>query len=317
MSNSFIDDLSDIPGLNDLTRKSPRLGLHIADEVGDELPADEDLANAKSKEARPTFPCESCGGTGRYRGVRVHQPAVECFACKGKGFYYTSFKDRTDKRAKAKANKQAKAAAAADSYAAEHPAVIAWLKDKAAAGKFAFAVSVHSALLKYGHLTDNQLAACERFMAKDAEFAAARVAKAAEVAKTTETANSILTAAAVDNLMASLKQASAKGLKKPALRFEGFTVTMAGANSKNAGGLYLKDGPVYLGKIVDGKLTASWEANRMEGLLDRIATAMVDPVEAARAYGKRTGRCSCCGRPLTDPVSVEKGIGPICEATYF
>ena len=25
------------------------------------------------------------------------------------------------------------------------------------------------------------------------------------------------------------------------------------------------------------------------------------------------GKCCCCGRPLTDPVSIEKGIGPICE----
>lgn len=26
------------------------------------------------------------------------------------------------------------------------------------------------------------------------------------------------------------------------------------------------------------------------------------------------GRCACCGRPLTDPVSIERGIGPDCFA---
>jgi len=24
------------------------------------------------------------------------------------------------------------------------------------------------------------------------------------------------------------------------------------------------------------------------------------------------GRCACCGRPLTDPVSIERGVGPEC-----
>jgi hypothetical protein len=48
--------------------------------------------------------------------------------------------------------------------------------------------------------------------------------------------------------------------------------------------------------------------------LDRIET---DPLAAARENGVLTGRCSCCGRPLTDPVSIEFGLGPICRERGF
>jgi hypothetical protein len=42
-----------------------------------------------------------------------------------------------------------------------------------------------------------------------------------------------------------------------------------------------------------------------------------DPLAAARENGIKTGRCSCCGRPLTDPVSIGYGIGPICRERGF
>jgi hypothetical protein len=60
-------------------------------------------------------------------------------------------------------------------------------------------------------------------------------------------------------------------------------------------------------KLVRG-LTDS--AHKMaEHALDTIEA---DPKAAASADGIRTGRCSCCSRPLTDPASIEIGIGPIC-----
>lgn len=36
-------------------------------------------------------------------------------------------------------------------------------------------------------------------------------------------------------------------------------------------------------------------------------------VEDARAWGVLTGVCCVCGAFLTDPKSVERGIGPVCE----
>lgn len=35
-----------------------------------------------------------------------------------------------------------------------------------------------------------------------------------------------------------------------------------------------------------------------------------------RGMAKRTGRCSCCGRELTDPASIAAGIGPVCAKRF-
>jgi hypothetical protein len=41
-----------------------------------------------------------------------------------------------------------------------------------------------------------------------------------------------------------------------------------------------------------------------------------DPEAAAALHGKLSGRCSVCSRDLTDPVSIERGIGPICAEKF-
>lgn len=45
-----------------------------------------------------------------------------------------------------------------------------------------------------------------------------------------------------------------------------------------------------------------------------LGTIMKDPEAAMRRYGQEIGRCSRCGRTLTDPVSREFGIGPDCRS---
>lgn len=47
-----------------------------------------------------------------------------------------------------------------------------------------------------------------------------------------------------------------------------------------------------------------------------IAEFEADPLAAAIKYGKLSGRCCSCGRDLTDPASIEAGIGPICAAKF-
>jgi hypothetical protein len=47
----------------------------------------------------------------------------------------------------------------------------------------------------------------------------------------------------------------------------------------------------------------------LKALLDLEA----NPERTIREDGIRTGRCACCSRPLTDPVSIEFGIGPVCR----
>lgn len=40
------------------------------------------------------------------------------------------------------------------------------------------------------------------------------------------------------------------------------------------------------------------------------------PLAAAMRYGKLSGRCCSCGRELTDPESIDAGIGPICAGKF-
>ena len=38
-----------------------------------------------------------------------------------------------------------------------------------------------------------------------------------------------------------------------------------------------------------------------------------DPKAAALGYAKESGRCYVCGRTLTEPSSIELGVGPVCR----
>lgn len=51
----------------------------------------------------------------------------------------------------------------------------------------------------------------------------------------------------------------------------------------------------------------------VEALRALLAEIEADPRAAAAHDGLLTGRCGCCGRELTDPTSIEIGIGPICR----
>lgn len=42
-----------------------------------------------------------------------------------------------------------------------------------------------------------------------------------------------------------------------------------------------------------------------------------EPLKCSQNYGKQTGECGKCHRELTDPKSIEKGIGPVCEKMYI
>lgn len=304
---SFIDDLRDIPGLNDMSSKTKDRGLRVTGEDPDgDFDGDFDGEDKPAKE-RETFPCESCGGTGRYRGVRVHQPAVECFACKGRGFFYTSYKDRLASRQKAAARKVARIEQGLDTFEALHPGLLAGMRKHASWNDF-----LRDLLAKLTDgldLSDKAVEAAQRTVdkaeARDREREAARQARVAGAA----TVNA-------DALKQAFERAHAKGLQRPKLRYDGFEVSRAPDHGKNAGALYVKaTDDTYLGKIVAGRYLPTSEAER-DGLVARVVEAMNDPLALAVAYGRRTGNCSCCGRKLTDPVSVERGIGPICAESY-
>lgn len=306
MPNSFIDDLRDLPNFNRLTSDvASDRGLRV---TGEDADGDyDDSGDDQSKPERETFPCESCHGTGLYQHPRLHQPKTECFACKGRGFYYVSYKDRLAKRAKRAARKQAIKDNGKKAFFAEHPQLEEKLTKLATWNSFAR--EMIGKIDQWGSITDNQIAAIDRQYTKAQERDAERDHLQRE---RTENAPSVN----VDQLQVAFNAATSNGLKRPVLRYEGFQVSLASATGKNAGALYVKgSNGDYLGKIVAGKYLATREAQVLD-MIAKVAEAMNNPLEAARAYGKRTGACSCCGRKLTDPVSVRNGIGPICQGKF-
>lgn len=48
-------------------------------------------------------------------------------------------------------------------------------------------------------------------------------------------------------------------------------------------------------------------------LVDAVAILVEDPEAAGRGYAAESGNCYVCGRTLTDPQSIDLGIGPICR----
>lgn len=50
--------------------------------------------------------------------------------------------------------------------------------------------------------------------------------------------------------------------------------------------------------------------------VDYLKVIAADPKAASALYGVSTGSCGVCGRTLTDEVSLERGIGPICFKSF-
>jgi len=247
--------------------------------------------------------CAKCAGTGNFRSY-MGRVVGQCFACKGVGHktYKTDSQTRAANRAKSADRKVRNRQDNLDTFRQFQPAAAAWIEAAAARG-FEFAQSLAEAVAKYGDLTEGQLAAVERCIAKDAEREAQRASKA-EQAPTVD----------ASKLHAAFDAAAAAGLKFPKMRFEGFSISPAPAHGHNAGALYVKDGHDYLGKISSGRFFASrdCDAERAQSVADVVS----DPTAAAVAFGKKTGSCCCCGRELTDPASVAAGIGPICAENW-
>jgi hypothetical protein len=116
----------------------------------------------------------------------------------------------------------------------------------------------------------------------------------------------------VEAIEVAFASAQDKGIKRPKLRLDTFTFSLAPLSGKNVGSLYVKEGDEYLGKINAGQFHPVRSCD--DATKARIVAAAADPHAAAKAYGMRTGSCSCCGRELTDP---NLGIGPICASKYF
>lgn len=179
------------------------------------------------------------------------------------------------------------------SFATTHPAQWDWLMSNR--GGNDFAASLLSFVMRTGYLTERQLAAVNRNLDGAKSVAAAPTVNAERLEKAFQTAQD-------------------KGLKYPRIVLGGIKISPAGANSKNVGALYVKEGSQYLGKVMSGKFLRVRECTEEQAKV--VVDLINDPMGYAEAYGKRTGICCCCGRELTNDVSIQRGIGPICADKF-
>lgn len=256
---------------------------------------------------RPKFPCQSCAGTGRYRGIRIHQTESACFACGGRGFFLKSHEDRAKARAKSAASKATKLQAVREAFDAENPGLVDFMRENTWSG---FLRELLTKVEQYGSLTDGQVAAVRRTQLKVAERNATRQAeRAVEQAARTVPVD-------LSPIHAMFDKARAAGLNRLAYRAEGLVLSPAKATSANAGAIYVKTvGGDYLGKVIGQAFQANRDATDEHKAAIKVIAE--NPAEAASRYGIRTGTCSCCGRELTDPDSIAAGIGPICAEKWF
>jgi len=183
-------------------------------------------------------------------------------------------------------------------WAQENPAAFAWVIDNADTNSFAG--SLMASLYKWGQLTPKQLTAVMGAIAR---------------AKIMQDKRDNAPVVSLEPVEDAFKRASGAGVNRPKLRLGEFVFSPAPATGKNPGAIYIKHGNgEYLGKVLGGKLfTVAAVSTALEQ--DIVAVA-ADPLNAAIAYGKRYGKCSVCGRTLTDEDSVGRGIGPVCAANY-
>lgn len=111
-----------------------------------------------------------------------------------------------------------------------------------------------------------------------------------------------------------------RGLGNPKIRVNSGDHSMVLSRSAKPGVYYVKASELYFGKItVNGDGTGNFEKTSLctPEALDSIKAALADIEGAAVRYGHKFGICSCCGRPLSNALSVKLGIGPICRGNFF
>jgi hypothetical protein len=126
------------------------------------------------------------------------------------------------------------------------------------------------------------------------------------------------------NILASLAEARAKGIKEPVLRLMdpvGNSIRIKYMSvGKNAGGCWVTSNTDLVGKIDDGGMFTftgrPYTDKFIAEMFDFVEITNHDVKGALESYGKMTSKCGCCGLPLSNKKSIELGIGPICLDKY-
>lgn len=280
-------------------RPDPNDVIDSFDDFVDSLIGDEvEGGTKKTGYERERFTCESCGGTGLWRnGRQNYRGNNKCNACAGRGYFVTSKAERLKARAQRGLAKQRKVAdVQRGNIEAAGADLFEWLMANQNWNSFAQSlITAHEEARN--PWTEKQVAAAMRTMAKTEAARAERDANAPKVD--------------LDPIRAMFDAAYDNGLKRPKYRAEGLVINRAPDHGANPGALYVKttDGD-YLGKVINGVYKGKSEA------LERLHSIAENPMEAAVRYGRQTGQCACCGRELTNKLSIELGIGPVCREKW-
>ena len=285
----------------------PALDFSSMDDL-DTAPVRNEQAALAQKAAAPTVDCPKCLGKGKYTFGFRYIRTEPCKVCKGSGKVKADWEKARAAYQKGEETKKNNKLAKQQAWIDAHPAEWKWING--AAANFQFASDMHRAIVTYGQLTEKQLAAVQKCVSRLAEKNAERNAEMERNAVQAPGANAVILC---------LQKANIGGHKAPTLRTELATFSLAKPNSKNAGCVYVKapgrDG-AYYGKITpEGSFQPTRECP--EDARAGVARAAANALDEAVAYGKKTGTCSCCGRELTDPVSIANGIGPVCASGFF
>jgi len=286
-------------------------------------PAGKPMPSVAKAEAGEGFveQCPKCRGTGRFMsyGGRNLGP---CFACKGAGknTYKTSKADRAksrDRAAAAKVSREHQIADAAAAWIAANPAEAKWLADTGRrnierGGSFNFPQDILNKLHQYGSLTDAQLAAVRKLMARDTERATARAAAAPAVDATK-----------IETAFAHAREKAARpgqqGTFVKPLKLTSGDVTVhfkPGTPGSTWDGMLFAKTPDdrKLGYIKGGKFFRQFGCTEVEAAA--VQELAANPQDGVLAYAKAWKACGICSRTLLNDESIARGIGPICASKY-
>ena len=263
--------------------------------------------------AREQYPCEHCGGTGKFRAYGVGRVIGKCHPCNGRGYFHTTEADRRRARQARRNRKARKLEAARAAFDSEYPGLADFL---AGATWSEFATSLYESIAKYGGLSEKQLTAAlsmrEKCEARQAERDAKR--KAAEQS-----------APVFPSIPARFNAATESGLKYPKIRLttaagDPVKLQRNGDRSRYPGHVSVTDGGPfganeYYGRIdLEGRFHATRKATGE--IVDVLRVLNDNPDGAVKVQGQRTGNCCLCGRELTKHDSIDRGIGPICAGKW-
>lgn len=99
---------------------------------------------------------------------------------------------------------------------------------------------------------------------------------------------------------------------------DGVTIKVGrpGTRSRWHGWTFVDDGGPWGNQVKYGRQGKDHWARYQGTHEDLLEKILADPLAAAVAYGKATGRCCVCSTELTNPESVDAGIGPICASKF-